>query len=51
MFSVDGIRTLANIIIVNPIQMDLVSCVVLFRHVTMTLMAQTKEGLYQDHTL
>ncbi len=41
--SIDGIRMLANVIIVHPIWVDLVSCTTLFRGVVTTM--ATKEGL------
>jgi hypothetical protein len=46
MLLVDGIRTLVDVIIVDPILMDLVSHVALFPGVAKIVMAQTKEGLY-----
>jgi hypothetical protein len=44
LFSVDGIRTLADVIITDPTQVDLVSHATLFRWVI--VMMATKEGFY-----
>ncbi len=46
MHSIDGIHTLANAVIVDPIRVDLDSRIALFQRV-FTMMA-TKERLYQD---
>ncbi len=43
-FSVDGIRPLVDVIIVDPIRVDLVSHVALSQGVAKIVMPQTKEG-------
>jgi hypothetical protein len=48
MLSTNGIRTLINVIIADPISADLVSCVASFHGVTTTVVAQRKGGLYHD---
>lgn len=45
-FLVDGIRTLVNVIIVDPIRVDLVLHVALSHRVAKIVMVQTKERLY-----
>jgi len=45
---VDGIRTLAIVVIVEPIQTNLVSSMALSRGVAITLAALLKEGFYCD---
>jgi hypothetical protein len=44
--SIDSIRTLADVVIVDPIQTDLVSRVGFFHGVVMTMVVQVKEKLY-----
>jgi hypothetical protein len=51
MLLVDGVCTLLDVVIVNPIQVDLMSWVALSRGVTMTIVAQAKNGLYNDRFL
>ncbi len=46
MVLVDGIQTLADIIIVDSIQAYLVLLVVLSRGVVVTIVIQAKDGLY-----
>ncbi len=46
---VDGIRILADVIIVDPTQADLVSRTTFSCGVVATMVAQVKEGLYYDH--
>lgn len=48
MLLVDGIRTLPNVVIVDPTWMDLIFQIVSFHKVVTTIATQTKEGLYQD---
>lgn len=48
---INGICTLANIIIINCTQVDLASCVALSRKVVMMVAAWTKEGLIKISTL
>jgi hypothetical protein len=45
---VDGIPTLANVVIIDPIQIDLVSYVVSFCKVVIIVVVQAKEGLYHN---
>jgi hypothetical protein len=45
----DGICTLVNFIIVDPIRTNLVSWVVLSHGVVAAMVAQVKEGLYCNH--
>jgi hypothetical protein len=45
---IDGVCTLVGVVIVNPTQIDLVLQVVFFCKVAMTIMAQTKDGIYHD---
>jgi membrane-associated PAP2 superfamily phosphatase len=45
---VDGIRTLVDVIIVNPIRVDLISPMVFSHGVVMTMATQVKEGFYCD---
>lgn len=45
----DGICTLDNVIIVDPIRTNLVSWVVLSHGVVVAMAAQVKEGLYRNH--
>jgi hypothetical protein len=47
----DGICTLVNVIIVDPIRTNLVSWVVLSHGVVATVVAQMKEGLYHNRYL
>jgi hypothetical protein len=44
MLSIDGISTLVDVVIVDPIWVDLVSHVILFHKVV----AQTNEGFYHN---
>lgn len=46
---IDDIRTLTNVVIVDPIQANLVSWVALSCEVVVTLAAQMKGGLYHDY--
>jgi hypothetical protein len=46
--SIDGVHTLTNIVITNPIRVDLVSQVVLFHGIVTTVMVYAKDGLYHD---
>ncbi len=46
MFLIYGIYTLGDVIIVDPIQMDLVLRVALSHWVAMIVATQSKEGLY-----
>jgi hypothetical protein len=48
MLSVDGIHTLAKVIIVDPTRVDLVSQIASFHGVVATMATQAKEGLYHD---
>ncbi len=45
---INGVRTLVNVIITNPIWVDLVSRVALFCGVTVTITTQAKDGLHCD---
>jgi hypothetical protein len=45
---VDGIRTLVDVIIVDPTQANLVSWAALFRGVAAIVVAHVKEGLYYN---
>jgi hypothetical protein len=45
---VDGIWTLANIVIVDSIQVNLVLCLTLFCGVVTVVAAQAKDGFYHD---
>jgi hypothetical protein len=45
---VDGVHTLANVIIIDPIQIDLVSLAVFSHGVVMTMTVLAKDGLYCD---
>jgi hypothetical protein len=45
---IDGICTLANVVIADPTQVDLVSHATPSSRVAMTVTIQTKEGLYYD---
>jgi hypothetical protein len=45
MSSIDDIYTLANAVIANPIQIDLVSCVTSFRKAVSIVVIQEKNGL------
>ncbi len=47
MLLVNGVHTLINVVIVDLIQIDLVSQV-LFHEVATTIAAQSKDGLYCD---
>ncbi len=42
------VRTLVDVIIVDPIRIDLVSWATLFRGVATIIMTQAKDGLYHD---
>jgi hypothetical protein len=44
--SFDGVCTLVDVVIVNPIQIDLVSQTVLSGGVLMTIVTQMRNGLY-----
>ncbi len=48
MLSVDGVYTLADVVIPDPIQIDLVLWVVFSCGVTMTIVTQAKDGFYHD---
>ncbi len=48
MFLISGVRLLVNIIIANPIRVDLVLWVVLFCGVAMIITIQVKDDLYGD---
>jgi hypothetical protein len=48
MLLVDGIRTLANVVIVDPTQVNLVSQTASFHRVVATMATQAKEGLYHN---
>jgi hypothetical protein len=47
--SIDGIRTLANVVIADPTQAYLVSRVVVSCGVTVLVMVQVKKRLHYDH--
>lgn len=49
MLSVDGVCTLANVVIINPTWVDLVSWV--FHGVLTTIMAMAKDDFYHDQFL
>jgi hypothetical protein len=42
------VRTMVDIVITNPIRIDLVSRATLSREVTTIIVIQTKDGLYHD---
>jgi hypothetical protein len=44
--SVDDICTLIDVVIINPIRIDVKSRMILFQRVAMTLVAQVKKKLY-----
>jgi hypothetical protein len=44
----DGVHTLTNVIIIDSIQIDLVSLVVFSRGVVVTMAVLAKDGLYCD---
>ncbi len=46
MLSINGVHTLAYVVITNPIRVDLVSWAVFFHGVTTTIAIQAKDGLY-----
>jgi hypothetical protein len=46
---VDGIRTLANVVIIDLIRVNLVSQTTLFHGVVVTMAVQVKERLYHDY--
>jgi hypothetical protein len=48
---VDDVQTLVDIIIINPILIDLVSHVALFHAVVMTIAARAKDGFYYNQYL
>jgi hypothetical protein len=48
MLLVDVVHTLANVVIIDPIQIDLVSLVVFSHGVVATIIIQGKDGLYCD---
>jgi hypothetical protein len=46
--SIDGVRTLANVVIIDPIRVDLASRIVLSHGIVVTVVAQAKDGFYRD---
>jgi hypothetical protein len=44
--SIDGVHTLVDVVIINPIEVDLVLQVFFSRGVVMTITTQVKDGLY-----
>jgi uncharacterized protein (DUF2062 family) len=46
--SLDGVHTLVDVVIVNPIRIDLVSWATFSHGVAMMVVTQTKDGLYYD---
>jgi hypothetical protein len=48
MLSVDGVYTLADVVILDPTRIDLVLWVVFSCGVTMAIAIQAKDGLYHD---
>jgi hypothetical protein len=48
MLSIDGIHTLANVVIVDPTTVDLVFQTASFHGVVTTMVTQAKEGFYHD---
>jgi hypothetical protein len=46
--SIDGVRTLVNIVIIDPIQIDLVLQVVFSFGVVAIIMTQVKDDFYHD---
>ncbi len=47
-YLVDGVCTLVDVVIVDPIQIDLVLQAIFSRGVATTIMVQTKDDLYHD---
>jgi hypothetical protein len=48
MLLIDGICTLANVVIINPTQVDLVSQTTSFHRVVTKMVTQAKEGFYHN---
>ncbi len=48
MISINGVYKLANVVIVNPIRIDLVSWVVIFGDVTLTIVIHVKDDFYDN---
>jgi len=51
MLSIDGVHTLVDVVIINPIEVDLVLQVFFSRGVVMTITTQVKDGLYCNRFL
>jgi hypothetical protein len=49
--SIDGVHTLVDVVIINPIEVDLVLQVVFARGVMMTITIQVKDGFYCNRFL
>lgn len=48
MLSINGVYTLSNVVIVNSTRVDLVSWVVIFGGVTVTIVTPMKDDFYDD---
>jgi hypothetical protein len=46
--SINGVGTLTNVIIIDPIQIDLVSLAIFSRGIVATMTIQVKDGFYCD---
>ncbi len=46
MLSIDGVHTLVDVVIINPIRVNLVLQATFSRGVVMKIIAQVKDGLY-----
>lgn len=51
MLSINGLCTLTTIIIINPIQIGLVSKTIFFYGATVIIIVQTKDNIYHDQIL
>jgi hypothetical protein len=49
--SIDGVHTLVDVVIINPIEVDLVLQIVFSRGVVMTITTQMKDGFYCNQFL
>ncbi len=48
MLSINSVRTLAEVVIIDPTRVDLVSWVTLYHAVMTTIVAEAKDGIYLD---